>query len=240
MSLKERHDLHIDAHIDRGSRRNPKAVKQRLRGAENVEQYRRLRAMTKQNSGLPRAELAYKIGQALRPMCEWSSGPVALWASGHHRHLTGFLATWWIELERSMPVRDARRLFRAFRALPHLLGQTTFDLLPYLAETYKLVQTHFDDDKFRDFLMLMEPIVPAREEMLDALRLQARDDLQFDDKRLWQFDQVWKTWQGSQTPQPRWPLEFRIAYECCSPAFSVEERERIFLTAVCGFIGRPE
>ncbi|MBV8221665.1 MAG: hypothetical protein JO325_24640 [Solirubrobacterales bacterium] len=238
MTFKRRKDLIIGEEFDAVWPSSKVELEPKKRSERTADDYRRLRAMRKPHSGLPRPNLAWQIAQAARPFVEWSCGPVGLWASGHHRHLIGFLATWWCDLaETTLNDADFRPLLQ-FRSLPYLLEHTVFDHLPFLADTYALMKT-LDEAAYAKFARGMEPVVSEAQELLHVDRTLARDNLVLNEQQLLTFDRLWHKWWAVQDIEEDWPIEFRLAYACCTPDFSITERERIFMTAVCsGFMNR--
>ncbi len=150
---------------------------------------RRLRNLGKRSGGLPRSKLGFQIGQCLHPWLWWSSGPIALWASGQTFAFAGFFAS--LLSLRPPTSRDFQRVAQLRRAfIP-----TVFDAAPFLDDTFMTAHAEMNPDELEYFRRSMRPLVPEEDEIIEKERQRAWKAWELvTENELSEFDEAWTRW----------------------------------------------
>lgn len=197
--------------------------------------------------GLPRAETAWVIGQALRAKIPWSSGPISLWLAGHFADFTGFFATWWLAMKRNSREDVALFALRLVSMLQYLGSATVFDRLPHVQETYADMEAVLAPDDFGAFRFTMRPIVNENDEIQYKQRVRAQDRWVLSQSAVNSFDAYWRAWLNTRrlkktqirdAVDKKHDVAFRQAYRIArSSEFSREEVEDFVFASLLNFFG---
>lgn len=185
---------------------------------------RRLRDLGKRSGGLPRPKLGFQIGQCLRPSLWWSSGPIALWASGQTFAFAGFFASL-LSLRPPTP-NDLQRISQIRRAfIP-----TVFDAAPFLDDTFMTAYAEMNPDELDYFRRSMRPLVPEEDEIIEKHRQQAWQVWEVTESELTEFDEAWTHWNAIRHSSVA-TLEFNHAFRAAlsvakSGVLTQSEREK--------------
>lgn len=192
------------------------------------------------DTGLPYADTAWAIGQALHKQVPWSSGPVSLWLAGRFADAIGFFAVWWSRYKGAWP-EHAHAAFTQIGRLRDIAAETVFDREPHLFQTYAQMHAATEDEpqRFEAFRVAMRPLVPEEDEIRFEQRDLARDAWTLPASVVRGFDDAWNGWWTFRKKhKPRsLPLEhhagFRAAFRIAGSAeFSVAETEQYAFNAL--------
>jgi hypothetical protein len=206
---------------------------------------RRLAALAYDDeSGLPGADLAWKIGQTFRKPIDlsnhkrlrywkpvvWSSGPAALWLSGRFADFVGLVGTIW-QTDSLMrrhhfldKFLDAATLLRFISPDCDVQPDEKLEKLYFTLSHLCTRQGLAELSRSMAYGFSYEDLLARNKEH----RALAREQWMFNDEEAAALDEAWARWCTTRKAQRHWDRGLKLAFRLSSaPEFDAVERERI-------------